>query len=443
MTDATVAAAKEKTSPGRLRWGLALVFFVVGLIAYMDRANLSIVAEPIMTDFGLSKVQFGFLGALFSLGYALAQIPGGILAERFGSRLVATISLYIWSVFTMLTVVAPTYVWLCIVRFLFGVGEAPLYPSNAVFNSWWFRQNEKARAAGFLLAGSYFGPVVAPTLTVFITMTLGWRAVFWIFGVIGIIIGALWYFLARNKPEDHPNISQSEIAYIQAGRSFQGNTAKSVKAPWRIFMQDRAFWAIGVQYFFVAYGISLFMIWLPTYLQEARGFSLKQMGVAASFPWLAICIAVLSAGTVSDWLLNKGFSQQIARGYVAIAGFILFIIGIYGSATTTSAITSVAWLTLTLGSLGLPVVISWSVAADKGKQYAGSVSSWMNLWGNLGAVISSILCGWLVQNFGWNVALLFNVIPVGLAIICWFFIQPDKPLSDTKGETHVHIKSTR
>lgn len=113
----SVIAPTAKDTPGRLRWGLAAIFFIIGLIAYMDRANISIVAEHMMTDLGMSKVQFGFLGALFSLGYALAQIPSGILAERFGSRLIATISLYVWSAFTILTVVAPTYLWLCIVRF--------------------------------------------------------------------------------------------------------------------------------------------------------------------------------------------------------------------------------------------------------------------------------------------------------------------------------------
>ncbi|MGF7482794.1 MFS transporter [Providencia sp. SP181] len=425
----SVIAPTAKDTPGRLRWGLAAIFFIIGLIAYMDRANISIVAEHMMTDLGMSKVQFGFLGALFSLGYALAQIPSGILAERFGSRLIATISLYVWSAFTILTVVAPTYLWLCIVRFFFGVGEAPLYPSNAVFNTWWFRQNEKARAASFLLAGSYFGPVIAPTLTVFIMISFGWHAVFYIFGVIGILIGLIWYFCARNKPEQHPKISQSEIAFIQSGRTISENGGEDVKAPWRKFMKERPFWAVGFQYFFVAYMTTLFMIWLPTYLQEARGFSLTQMGVAASFPWLAICIAVLTAGSVSDWLLNKGYSQLVARGYIAITGFILFIVGICGAAQTESAVVSVAWLTLALGALGLPVVTSWAIAADKGRQYAGSVSGWMNLWGNLGGVISPILCGWLAQHFGWTVALLFNVIPISLAIICWFFIQPDKPLA--------------
>lgn len=382
----SVVTPATKDSPGRLRWGLAAIFFIIGLIAYMDRANISIVAEHMMTDLGMSKVQFGFLGALFSLGYALAQIPSGILAERFGSRLIATISLYVWSAFTILTVVAPTYIWLCIVRFLFGVGEAPLYPANAVFNTWWFRQNEKARAASFLLAGSYFGPVIAPTLTVFIMISFGWHAVFYIFGVIGILIGMVWYFFARNKPEQHPKISQSEIVFIQGGRTISEQGGADVKAPWRKFMKERPFWAVGFQYFFVAYMTTLFMIWLPTYLQEARGFSLTQMGVAASFPWLAICIAVLTAGSISDWLLNKGYSQLVARGYIAITGFILFIVGICGAAQTESAIASVAWLTLALGSLGLPVVTSWAIAADKGRQYAGSVSGW-RIYGAISVVL--------------------------------------------------------
>lgn len=433
--ESVIISAAATSRPGRLRWVLAMFFFVIGLVAYMDRANISVVAEQMMRDLGMTKVEFGVLGALFSLGYALAQIPGGMAAERFGSRLIITISLFFWSIFTMLTVVAPTYVWLCIVRFFFGVGEAPLYPGNAVFNSWWFQKSEKARAASFLLAGSYFGPVIAPTLTVFIMVTMSWHAVFWIFGLAGILIGLLWFIVARNKPEDHPWISLSEIAHIKTERSMSSDVTDLPKVPWRHFMRERTFWAFGLQYFFVGYMVTLFMIWLPTYLQEARGFSLKHMGIAASFPWLAICIAVLSAGFISDRLLKKGYSQLVARGYIAITGFILFIIGTCGAVLTTNAIASVAWLTLALGSLGLPVVASWAIAADKGGQYTGSVSGWMNLWGNLGGVVSPISCGWLAQTFGWHTALLFNVLPISLAIICWFLIQPDRPFICSVSQT--------
>jgi len=416
-----------KTRKTRLRWWLAMMFFIIGLIAYMDRANLSVVAEPMMRDLNLSKVEFGILGSLFSLGYALTQIPGGILAERFGSRLIVSISLVAWSAFTILTAVTPKYIWLCVVRFCFGVGEAPTYPSNAVFNTYWFRRNEKARAASLLLAGSYFGPVIAPTLTVAIMLLWNWQMVFYIFGGLGIVVAIMWYFLARNRPEEHPWISAEELGYIQENRAI-GSEKVEAKAPWRVFIKNREFWAVGMQYFFVAYMTTLFMIWLPTYLQEARGFSLAHMGIAASFPWLAICLCVLSGGSVSDGLLKRGKSLMVARGYTAIAGFVVFIIATCGAAWTESAIASVFWLSLALGALGLPVVTSWAIAADKGQQYAGSVSGWMNLWGNMGGVVSPVLCGWLAQSFGWHIALMLNIIPISLAIICWFFIKPDRPL---------------
>ncbi|AJZ91098.1 MFS transporter [Cedecea neteri] len=431
LTASQPVSTEKIQTRGRLRWGLGLFFFVIGLIAYMDRANISIVAEHMMRDLGMTKVEFGLLGALFSLGYALAQIPSGMLAERFGCRLIVTLSLLLWSLFTILTATTPRFIWLCIVRFLFGVGEAPTYPGNAVFNSWWFRKNEKARAASLLLAGSYFGPVIAPTITVLIMLAWGWHAVFFIFGAAGIAVALLWFFLARDRPDVHPWISSAELKHIREGRAISQKEAKA-KAPWRQFMRNREFWAVGIQYFFVVYMTTLFMIWLPTYLQEARGFSLTHMGIAASFPWLAICLCVLFGGKLSDSLLQRGRSLMAARGYLAIGGFILFIVGTLGVAMTINPFISVFWLTLTLGALGLPVVVSWAVAADKGQQYSGSVSGWMNLWGNLGGVISPVLCGFLAQHFGWNIALLFNILPIALAIVCWFFINPDRPLNPSQ-----------
>lgn len=411
-----------------IRWWLAVLFFVLGIISYMDRANLAIVAEAMMDEIGMDKIQFGLLGSIFSLGYALSQIPAGIIAERFGARNVITIALSVWSFFTILTAVVSNYFWLCIVRFFFGVGEAPIFPANAVFNAYWFRKTEKARAAGLLTAGTYFGPVVAPLLTVAIMVHFSWHMVFYIFGAIGLVVAVFWHICARNKPEEHPWVSVEELAFIEEGRTVEQN-AEKIKAPWRNFFARTDFWAVGLHYFFVGYMTVLFLIWLPTFLQEARGFSLTHMGIAASFPWLAICAAVLAGGAFSDRLLEKGYSSLVARGGIALFGLALFIVGIIGTAYSSDKLITVFWLCITLGSLGFPVVASWAIAADKGRQYAGSVSGWMNLWGNLGGVISPIICGFLAQYFGWNTALLFNIIPISLAMFCWFFINPDRPMS--------------
>lgn len=420
------AAAETRIKPKRtgLRWGMALVFFIVGLIAYMDRSNIAIVAKPMMEDLNIDKVQFGLLTSLFFLGYCLAQIPGGMLAEKYGARKVLAVAITFWSAFTALTAAAASYVTMCIVRFLFGIGEGPMYPGNASFNSYWFQKHEKGRAASALLAGSSFGPVIAPALGVAIMTAFGWRAVFYAFAAVGVLIAIVWFVIGRDKPEQHPWISEAEKRLILANRS--ANSTKK-PAPWGTFLRNPRFWALGGQYLVVLYMNTFFLTWLPTYLLEARGFSLQSMGIAASFPWLALCTVTIVGGAVSDKILRATRSLMKSRGFVAIAGFLTFMLGLYMAANATTPAMSVLWLTVGLGSLGLPSVVSWALANDLGKEFSGSVSGWMNVWGSTGGVIAPIVCGWMAQTFGWENTILMNIIPVLGAITLWLFLRPDRP----------------
>lgn len=424
--DITPVVNNQPKKIGNIRWGLAGLFFIIGVIAYMDRANLAVLAVPMMKDLDMSLVQFGALSSFFFIGYSLSQIPGGMLAEKFGAHRIITMAVMMWSLFTALTAAASTFVSLCITRFLFGVGEGPLFTSNAVFNSYWFQKNEKGRAASVIIAGSSCGNVIAPVITVALFTLFGWQAVFYCFAVIGLIIAGIWYFVGRDKPEEHPWISQEERTLILRNRSIQ-EVQKGV-APWKKFIKNPQFWAIGLQYFFVSYMTMLFLAWLPTYLQEARNFSLKSMGVAASFPWLANVICVFVGGAISDALLRNGKSRMVARGGVAIVGLIIFIISIYFAAKSNDPYLNVVWLTIALGALGFPTVTSWATAADLGNQFSGSVSGWMNTWGASGGALSPIICGWIAQNFGWDVAIMTSIVPITLAIVAWFFIKPDRPL---------------
>lgn len=183
-----------------------------------------------------------------------------------------------------------------------------------------------------------------------------------------------------------------------------------------------------MQYFVVLYIITFFLVWLPTYLLEDRGFSLSKMGFAASLPWLAILITVMTGGILSDYLVRKVFSKQISRSSLVISGLIVFIISMYFAVMTISPYMNVLWLSLCLGSLGFTVVCSWASATDLGRNFSGSVSGWMNLWGNLGAFVSPLLCGWLAENFGWNITLGVTVNPVFIAAILWLFVKPDTSL---------------
>jgi ACS family glucarate transporter-like MFS transporter len=417
------STAKNQSQPTKVRWWLAFLFFIIGLIAYMDRSNISVMAKPIMEDLNMDKVQFGLLASLFSLGYALMQIPSGLLAEKLGARKIVFYALVFWSFFTALTAMVKSHGLMGLVRFLFGMGEGPMYPGNAVFNTYWFAKEEKGRASSALLAGSYFGPVIAPIVTVAIYNLLGWEAVFYIFAIIGLLIGFIWYWLGRNRPEEHPSVNDAELKWIVANRSVK--TEQKQTAPWKQFLSNGRFWILGLQYFVVLYIVTFFLVWLPTYLQEAQNFSLEKMGFAASLPWLAIFITVMTGGAISDRLVKQGKSKFIARGMLAIVGLVVFAASMYLAAHASSDWMNVLWLTISLGALGFPVVVSWATANDMGNQFAGSVSAWMNLWGNIAAFVSPLICGWLAQKVGWEGTLLITIIPILLAIILWFMVRPD------------------
>jgi ACS family glucarate transporter-like MFS transporter len=244
------------------------------------------------------------------------------------------------------------------------------------------------------------------------------------------LIGFIWYWLGRNRPEEHPSVNDAELKWIVANRSVK--TEQKQTAPWKQFLSNGRFWILGLQYFVVLYIVTFFLVWLPTYLQETQNFSLEKMGFAASLPRLAIFITVMTGGAISDRLVKQGKSKFIARGMLAIVGLVVFAASMYLAAHASSDWMNVLWLTISLGALGFPVVVSWATANDMGNQFAGSVSAWMNLWGNIAAFVSPLICGWLAQKVGWEGTLLITIIPILLAIILWFMVRPDHAFVEEK-----------
>lgn len=422
---------QQREKRTKVRWMFAGMFFLIGVIAYMDRANISYIATPMMEDLNLSKAQFGFLASFFSLGYALMQVPSGFLAEKFGPKRMLSIALVWWSAFTILTGVIKNHGVLFAARFLFGVGEAPMYPSNAVFNTFWFTKTEKGRASSALLAGSYFGPVLAPFITVAIYNTFGWQAVFFIFGAVGFLIAILWAIIAKDLPEHHKMVNEAEKLYIMENRDVV-ETKKSV-APWGRFFARFSFYAIAAQYFVVQFVITLFLIWYPTYLIETYKIDTLTMSKLAGIPWLLMFILIMVGGAISDKILSTSKSRFIARATIAILGFVVFGISLVFAVYAETLAMNIFWMSLCLAGVGLSMVMSWASATDIGRNFSGSVSGWMNLWGNVGAMVSPLAAAVLAESIGWTSTLLSMLVLVVLAIVLWFFVRPDHPL--VKDET--------
>ncbi len=413
----------------QFRWLLAVLMFLIGFISYMDRVNLSVATPAIMSEFAFTKIDMGFMQTAFFVGYSAMQIPGGILSELLGHRIVVTASVAWWSLFTVLTATTSSFTSFAIVRCLFGLGEGPVYPAMANCIYRWFNRAEKGFASSFMLSGAFIGPVFGPAITVVLMLAFGWRSVFMIFGAVGVLIAFAWFFLAAKSPRDSRFVNAAELAHIEGDNAVTEQHTQL--APWRNFMTSSQFWAIGIQYFITDYIMYVFLAWLPLYLMEAQQFSLQKMGIAAAFPWAAICVITFFTGFLSDKLVAAGLSKHKARTWFGASGLAICFITLYLGAMASTPWLNVFWLTLSLGSLGFTFSASWAACTDIGGKFSGSVSGWMNFCGNVGGVLAPIFTAWIATNYGWQSAIVVTAFTALIGIAAWFAVKPDKEIVPT------------
>jgi len=408
------------------RWKVFLLILTIGIISYMDRVNLSVATPIIMQEFGMDKIDMGFLQTCFFTSYALMQVPGGMLAEKFGPRKTGAVAVTWWSIFTAATALGQGKMSFGIIRFLFGMGEGPIFPSVTLVNFKWFNPNEKGVASSAMTNGCFIGPIFGPAITVALMTTLGWHSVFILFGIVGLFLAILWYKFVPADPKDSPYVNAAELAYINEGRKAE---SKDSSAPWSRFLSSTQFWAIGLQYLVADYIMYVFLSWLPMYLLEAYGFSLSKMGIWASFPWIALVAVNFFAGWLSDKVaMQSGDAQYKLRVITGIIGTIICSVGLYFASITPDPTMNIIFMSISLGALGFCFNAGWASCISLGGKFSASVGGWMNFWGNVGGVLAPLVTAFLVQAYGWSAALnttsMFGII----AIIAWLFVRPGKPL---------------
>jgi ACS family glucarate transporter-like MFS transporter len=415
----------------RMRWFLGAVMFLISFISYMDRVNLAVATPAIMKEFAFSKIEIGWMQTTFFIGYSLMQIPGGMLAEIFGHRRTVALAVSWWSAFTALTAYGYSFISFLLVRGLFGVGEGPIFPSFTSFIYEWYNKTEKAKASALFLSGVFLGPVVGPPIIVALMVAFGWRSVFIAFGLAGFIFAVVWWIFDTQTPQENKRVNEAELIHIRGGDSLDSTGAAREKgdvAPWRKFMGKSQFWAVAVQYFVTDYVMYVFLAWLPLYLMEAQKFSLQKMGVAAALPWLAISITTMTTGIIADKMVAAGLSKHKARTLFGVTGLVCCCIFLYLGAIATVPWENVLWMTLSLGTLGFTFNASWAACLDLGGKFSGSVSGWMNLWGNIGGILAPVATAWIATKYGWQAAITATAASAVIGIVSWLFVRPDKPL---------------
>ena len=428
---------------GRLRWFLVIWLFVLGAVSYLDRVNISIAGTAIAAEYHLTQVQLGSVFSAFLLGYAFFQTPGGWLADKLGSRYVLTIGVVWWGIFTALTAsvspaIAGAFSVLVLIRFLLGAGEAIIYPASNQFIAQWIPSQERGFANGLIFAGVGAGTAVAPILVTYLMLHYGWRWPFWVSTVLGLLVGAVWFLVARDIPEQHPLVSTAELSYIQQNRTARSATDSAPvlsstppKSLWMQIVSNRSVLAVSASYFCFGYVAWIFFSWFYIYLAKVRGLDLKTSAFYSTVPPIAIVIGSLCGGALSD-ALTRSYGKRVGRcGLGCVALVLAAIILVVGSRVANAALASIV-LSAGVGALYLSQSSYWSISADIGGKSAGLVSGFMNMGGQLGGALTAWLTPVIAERYGWTSSFVVAAILSGIGAIAWLLVDSDRTLPQTE-----------
>ena len=412
--------------PTRVRHVVLALTVAAYVITYMDRVVISTAVPSIQKEFGFSIVTMGWILGAFQWSYALFQIPGGWFGDRVGPRRALSLIVIWWSLFTSATTLSWNAISMAAVRFLFGMGEAGAFPIATRSLSRWMLPAERGFAQGITHAGSRLGAALTPALVALIIAAYGWRTPFVAFGLLGLLWASVWFWYYRDSPAEHPHMNAAECELIQSSLGKAAVVRRAV--PWRRILASPQMWMICAMYFCYAYNISVYLTWFPKYLSDERGFSLQKMGLYASLPLLAGTVGDLCGGWISDILARHFAGLKMARRGVAITGFLLAAVSIVLASLTAVPLVSVFYSCLAVLGLELTVGVSWAVTIDIGGEAAGSVSALMNTFGNIGGATASVLTGYLVMFYGWNLPFFIVSGLCLLAAVLFIRIDASKPL---------------
>ena len=406
-----------------------LLLVSLAIITFLDRISIAVAGPRIQDALGIRPDRWGWILGAFVLAYGLFEIPTGALGDRLGQRRVLMRIVVWWSSFTCLTGAANGFSTLLITRFLFGAGEAGAYPNAAGVVARWFPVQEHARTQGVIWAASRFGGALAPLIVVPLLAAVGWRATFWILGATGMVWAAIWYFWFHDRPADQPGITGDEL------RTITENTRahRHESPPWRLLFKSSQMWLIVAMYFFYAWGSWFFFAWFPTYLVKGAGFTESEMGIFSSLPFLLGTLGCLAGGVLSDRLVAR-FGLKTGRRIVGCGALATSAALLLAMTLTRSKPAIVALSSLGFGVADLMLPVAWAVCLDIGRNHTGTVTGTMNMAGQLGGFICSVLFGYIVEATGnYNSPLWIISGMVVIASILFSRIDPTRPLFPGRG----------
>jgi MFS transporter, ACS family, glucarate transporter len=409
----------------------------LAVITYIDRVCISQAAPDIRRDLGLDSQEMGWVFSAFALAYALFEIPGGRLGDRFGPRSVLMKVVMMWSFFTAATGWAWNLLSMLVCRFLFGVGEAGCFPNLTKIFTIWLPSDERVRAQGILWLSARWGGAFTPPLVALVLAFVNWRWAFGLFGLIGAVWAIGFYRWFRDDPSTHPSVNAAELAMLDGAAV---NAPSHGPVPWGRLITSSAVWLLWIQYFCMSYGWYFYITWLPTYLREARGLAVQESAILAGLPLFVGGIGCFVGGWLTKYLAEASGNVRRARRTVSSLGLaaagVLLIVG----AQAPGIVVAIGAIALASFCNDLMMANAWGACMDVGGRHCGSLSGSMNMMGNLGAAVGSAVTGFLLEQgqenlaegalAAWMSAFVVTAVIYGIGAICWMFLDPVTPLEE-------------
>lgn len=417
----------------QVRWSILALLFLASFVAYILRTNMSIVGEAMMGELGLTQVQLGVVLAAFAWGYAAFQFPGGVFGDRIGGRKALTLMLVAWGLLTLASAALPSpavagttliVAVLSLVRFGMGVAQAPLYPvTSGGTTCAWFPVGGWALPNGLTNAGLTLGSAAAGPLIAWLMTTIGWRLSFVVTAPLAFGLAGIWWWYARDRPAQHPSVSQAELDLIHAGR--EETPAPVEPGAWARLLVNPEILLLTASYFCSNFVFYFFFNWLFIYLVQHRGFKVLEGGWYAALPWVIGAVGAVLGGLWSDrWTRRRG--ARLGCRVPGVVGLLASALFLLLAARATSPGLVVAYLSLCLGFQQVTEGPFWAAAIGVSGRQASAGCGILNTGGNVVGGFVALSVPYIVQWAGWPAALATAAAFAVAGALLWLLIRADR-----------------
>jgi MFS family permease len=392
----------------------ALLFFT-WLIDYFDRLIMTIALPHVGRTFGLNHTEEGLIISAFFFAYAFSQLPGGMLADRFGTKQVIAAAMIIWSAFTGLTAVAWSFGVMLVVRILFGIGEGIFPGASMKAITERTTPRERMLANGVMLSSNNFGAAVAPLVAVPLIAAIGWRAGFGVSALAGVVMLIILMLLLPGRDAVRAGGPVAAPAAAPPADGLPKPRPWAVLASPAIYLYVAMFFGLDI----IGWGINT---WMPSYLEEVRGLSLSGSAILLAIPPVVGGLTTMAGGRLADRL--GGRPRLTVAPAMAVGGAALLAM-----AYSPSLVAFIIFECVGIGCFGLAFMPVMSVPLKTlNGRFTGSASGTINFGGQLAGVLAPVAMGFLVDKINYTAAFLFPVAGAGLALVMALIVPQTAPV---------------